>query len=314
MDDVFNKLTTLRHGSTGAKCGSTHHQGEHTSTHAKPVEVAGVVMDYIEKKRLKDLDRIQGKNVFIETPHSSPSGKTRVSFNPCHSNIKPVHTHLARERFITLYQRTASDLQMKSLTVDSNDFSVLQSRFPELVIEPNHNKNKAKVTGPFVQIHALEEFLRSTTSNSSSPRRTNSTHAARRRVSSTSPVHSKQTEEESCAICMDTITATEKKTLPCKHSFCKDCLKMAFMYKPVCPTCGVLYGTLTGTQPDGGTMDVTKHKTSLPGYEKYGTIVIHYYIPDGIQTVRTERMFALSNMFLNAAFHHCSCCSFSIFC
>lgn len=82
---------------------------------------------------------------------------------------------------------------------------------------------------------------------------------------------------------MDTIKAAEKKTLRCKHSFCRDCLKQAFAYKPVCPTCGELYGTLTGTQPEGGKMDVARNSSSLPGYEKYGTIVIHYYIPSGTQ-------------------------------
>uniref|UniRef100_A0A3Q0RYZ1 E3 ubiquitin-protein ligase n=1 Tax=Amphilophus citrinellus TaxID=61819 RepID=A0A3Q0RYZ1_AMPCI len=92
--------------------------------------------------------------------------------------------------------------------------------------------------------------------------------------------------KESCPICMETIVTKQKKTLRCKHSFCEECLKKAFEYKPVCPTCGELYGTLKGIQPDGGTMNITKNSSSLPGYEKYGTIVIHYNIPSGIQKVR----------------------------
>ncbi|ROL51443.1 putative E3 ubiquitin-protein ligase DTX3 [Anabarilius grahami] len=47
--------------------------------------------------------------------------------------------------------------------------------------------------------------------------------------------------------------------------------------------CGEIYGNLTGTQPKGGTMTVSRDRSSLPGYEKYGTIVISYYIPSGYQ-------------------------------
>ncbi|XP_024909169.1 E3 ubiquitin-protein ligase DTX3L-like [Cynoglossus semilaevis] len=56
-----------------------------------------------------------------------------------------------------------------------------------------------------------------------------------------------------------------------------------FQYKPVCPTCGQIYGTLTGNQPEGGSMTVTTNSSSLPGYEGYGTIVIQYDISSGIQ-------------------------------
>ncbi|XP_071771288.1 uncharacterized protein LOC139924207 [Centroberyx gerrardi] len=281
MDDVFTKLSTLRRGSTSAKNGSTNHQDDHISTHVKPVEVAGVVMTYIEQKHSKELNRIQGNRFLIErqhsqrTPHNNPTGKTTVTFKPCHRNINPVHANLVRERFVTFYQRIASDLQIKSLTVDPHDLKDLQRRFTELLIEPKHGKYEATVTGAFVQIVALEEFL--------SPRHRSSTHTPSSRISSTSHTHSKQPEEESCAICMDAMKTTEKETLRCKHSFCRGCLKQAFEYKPVCPTCGELYGALTGTQPQGGKMDVTKDKSSLPGYEKYGTITIHYYIPSGIQ-------------------------------
>ncbi|XP_035513572.1 probable E3 ubiquitin-protein ligase DTX3 [Morone saxatilis] len=104
------------------------------------------------------------------------------------------------------------------------------------------------------------------------------------RASGPSPARSKEPEDEPCPICMEPIVATEKKTLNCKHSFCRDCLKTAFNYKPVCPTCGQLYGVLKGTQPDGGKMEVTRNASSLPGYEKYGTIIISYYIPSGTQT------------------------------
>uniref|UniRef100_A0A3Q3WEE4 E3 ubiquitin-protein ligase n=1 Tax=Mola mola TaxID=94237 RepID=A0A3Q3WEE4_MOLML len=104
-----------------------------------------------------------------------------------------------------------------------------------------------------------------------------------RRTSSPSPLHSKDTEDESCPICMETIEITEKETLECKHSFCRTCLKKAFKYKPVCATCGKVYGALTGTQPEGGTIRFSKMSIPLPGYDQYGTIIIQYDIPSGIQ-------------------------------
>uniref|UniRef100_A0A3B4X8N6 E3 ubiquitin-protein ligase n=1 Tax=Seriola lalandi dorsalis TaxID=1841481 RepID=A0A3B4X8N6_SERLL len=94
-----------------------------------------------------------------------------------------------------------------------------------------------------------EFLLKNTPSPSKSPV---SKGAASSRTSGPQPTHSKDPEDEPCLICMEQIVTREKETLRCKHSFCRDCLKRAFHYKPVCPTCGQLYGTLTGTQPEGG--------------------------------------------------------------
>uniref|UniRef100_H3CAI3 E3 ubiquitin-protein ligase n=1 Tax=Tetraodon nigroviridis TaxID=99883 RepID=H3CAI3_TETNG len=90
-------------------------------------------------------------------------------------------------------------------------------------------------------------------------------------------------EEEPCPICLESVDPTRRTTLECKHSFCAGCLGRAFLQKPVCPTCGRVYGVLRGTQPEGGRMEVSRTHSSLPGYEQYGTIVIRYSIPSGIQ-------------------------------
>ncbi|XP_023689564.1 probable E3 ubiquitin-protein ligase DTX3 isoform X2 [Paramormyrops kingsleyae] len=91
-------------------------------------------------------------------------------------------------------------------------------------------------------------------------------------------------EQETCPICLDILKMPNMKTLPsCHHSFCKDCLKMAFVSKPVCPVCGIVYGRLKGNQPVNASMDVSTMSTPLPGNEKYGTIIIRYYVPSGIQ-------------------------------
>lgn len=323
MEDMYMKLSTLqqhtpstkyenpapKQGTTSGKYEdsalmqasnanyeSSNHQGKHVSTPALQLEVDGIVMDYIKQKRSEEMDKIQGSDFWIVT-HSSPStarnnnaGKTAVIFKPRHRDISQARVHFIRERFITFYQRIATDLQVRTLDVHSHDYKVLQITFSKLVIEPERSKGKVKVIGSFVQILKLEDFVRggsSTSRGGQSPRHTSPLHIASGGATGISPTHSKQPEEdELCAICMDTIKM--KETLRCKHSFCKSCLKQAFEYKPVCPTCGLLYGALKGTQPEGGTMTVTKASSSLPGYEKCKTIVINYYIPNGIQKVRTQ--------------------------
>ncbi|XP_074134743.1 E3 ubiquitin-protein ligase DTX3L-like [Sminthopsis crassicaudata] len=89
-------------------------------------------------------------------------------------------------------------------------------------------------------------------------------------------------EEEECVICMEVIHY--KEVLPkCKHAFCGPCIREAMKHKPVCPVCQTSYGILKGNQPDG-TMTTSYRTSSLPGYNSYGTIVIHYDMRGGIQT------------------------------
>ncbi|KAK9966114.1 hypothetical protein ABG768_003242 [Culter alburnus] len=89
-------------------------------------------------------------------------------------------------------------------------------------------------------------------------------------------------EEETCAICMDSFT--NKKKLKCGHEFCRDCISASEKcLGSICPVCKEVYGTLEGNQPNG-TMNVTKSRSSLPGYPHYGTIEITYNIPSGVQT------------------------------
>ncbi|KAM6162457.1 E3 ubiquitin-protein ligase DTX3L [Erethizon dorsatum] len=89
-------------------------------------------------------------------------------------------------------------------------------------------------------------------------------------------------ETDMCSICMDTIS--NKFVLStCKHEFCAPCIKKSMSYKPVCPLCQTPYGVLTGNQPKG-TMSHSLIKTSLPGYDSCGTIVIRYRMEGGTQT------------------------------
>ncbi|XP_034025632.1 E3 ubiquitin-protein ligase DTX3L [Thalassophryne amazonica] len=251
-----------------------NHQQEASSVPAKPVVVPVDHMKYIQQYHKDELQQILGKSFSLETQHSN--GSVNVTIKPKHSAISPVHAALIRKRFITFYQRTVSDLQVTSFSVRQHDEKVLQERFPHLFFQSKHN-NEVTVIGHFLQIATLEEFLKAESTT------LNHKDVSRNKASRASSSRSKNSKVETCPICMDVIVLNKKETLRCKHSFCRDCLKEAFGYKPVCPTCGELYGTLIGTQPEGGRMNVTKVKSSLPGYEKYETIIIDYYIPSGIQ-------------------------------
>ncbi|XP_029998403.1 E3 ubiquitin-protein ligase DTX3L [Sphaeramia orbicularis] len=253
--------------------------------HVQSVDVRGFVMAYIEQKRTAALKQILGNSCRIETRRdSSPGGEVKVTFKPLHSDVRAVQVDFVRQRFITFYQRTASDLQVISVPHDHQD---LQRRFPELLFKPSTNKHQLTVTGPFVHVSKLKDFMQNKSHvqnmHKVSPMHKAAVNRPTRTLSDPLPTQSKDPEDESCPICMETIVQSAKETLRCKHSFCKDCLRKAFEYKAVCPTCGQIYGTLTGTQPEGGRMDVTTDPSALPGYEQYGTITIHYRIPGGIQ-------------------------------
>ncbi|KAI8499429.1 hypothetical protein Bbelb_224800 [Branchiostoma belcheri] len=84
-----------------------------------------------------------------------------------------------------------------------------------------------------------------------------------------------------CSICMSGIT--DPKSLPCKHTFCRECIDKALSYKSQCPMCNTIVGELKGDQPSGSMTWEIYLGTRLPGYENCGAIVINYYFPDGIQ-------------------------------
>lgn len=94
----------------------------------------------------------------------------------------------------------------------------------------------------------------------------------------------KPDDDDFCCICMDSFT-NPKTLTKCSHSFCRECIDEHFKYKPVCPVCSVVYGVITGNQPEGHMSDSIS-KINLPGYQQYNTIVVSYGFIDGTQTVR----------------------------
>lgn len=85
-----------------------------------------------------------------------------------------------------------------------------------------------------------------------------------------------------CSICMD-IKKTPKNLQKCGHTFCTECIELAFQYKPACPICGMIYGKVTGDQPPGS-ISIGKSIFKLEGFnDSNGSIVVTYIFEDGWQ-------------------------------
>ncbi|XP_077863778.1 uncharacterized protein LOC144348159 [Saccoglossus kowalevskii] len=95
-----------------------------------------------------------------------------------------------------------------------------------------------------------------------------------------SKMHSKK--KGTCDICTDEDILIRMLTC-CKYPLCDQCAMKHFSANAKCPSCQNVLFQYVGDQPAGGAMTWARETSSLPGYEKYGTIVIYYDIPDGFQ-------------------------------
>ncbi|XP_060763256.1 E3 ubiquitin-protein ligase DTX3L [Neoarius graeffei] len=288
----FKDMNTFFESSSKEKkkdqCGGNKEKSrvhEHTSGSMKsassaqvePVEIDSVIMNYIQEKYSAELNKIKPPKVIMQVD------KKQVTFCSQDTEHGTVFAQLARERFVTFYQKIATGLQSRSYSFDATQIQPLLAKFPDLLLSPEQKPSEITLTGRFISLERFEQFWKSPPERSS-PRQINSTVDMSASASSHAGQNKTINKEETCSICLEQMGKSQMRTLEkCKHSFCKDCIKRAFEVKPVCPTCGVIYGALKGTQPKGGKMKVTYDKLSLPGYENYGTIIIHYVIPDGIQ-------------------------------
>ncbi|KAH3732671.1 Ci-Rhysin2/Deltex3-a [Pelomyxa schiedti] len=121
---------------------------------------------------------------------------------------------------------------------------------------------------------------------------------------SAAPRPKKGESEENCPVCLtELIDYASAPPLPegkkledcepeegvvqltkCGHFFHEECIKPVVEKNHLkCPICSTHYGIMTGNQPHG-TMHVrTDNSQRLPGYEKFGTIVVSYNFPSGTQ-------------------------------
>ncbi|XP_066509675.1 E3 ubiquitin-protein ligase DTX3L-like isoform X2 [Hoplias malabaricus] len=249
-------------------------------TPVEPVEIDAAVMHFIEEKHSAELQKIRQTGVGMKL-----CGKY-MTFPAGHTNQEEVQAQFARERFITLYQKIATSLRSQDYPLTSRQKQTVSTHCPELLLK-DEGKRAVTLTGSYLHLQRFERLFYRPSKRSSQKQNSHmdDVPAAVSSPASSPPSRTQpKDKEEICCICLETLVKSKSKTLEkCKHSFCRDCLKRAFEVKPVCPTCGVLYGAVTGTQPEGGTMSTARESLGLPGYERYGTIVIRYYIPSGTQ-------------------------------
>ncbi|XP_067296197.1 probable E3 ubiquitin-protein ligase DTX3 [Pseudorasbora parva] len=256
-------------------------QAQSDSLVVQTVKVDDIVIKYIHEKKLKDLHTIENRNAV-----SIKLYKSHVTFRS--NSGRNIQAQFAREQFIKLYQKISTGLQTRTFVYNPKIIAFCTADFPEILIKTD--QKQMKLTGSFICLERLETFLNGSAQHSmgrypqhQAPRKTKDDDTPYKQPVKPETL-TDQPKNETCPICLDLIKPNDCSVLTkCKHKFCKDCLARAFQLKPACPICGEIYGNLTGTQPKGGTMTVSRDSSSLPGYEKYGTIVISYYIPSGRQ-------------------------------
>ncbi|KTF88053.1 hypothetical protein cypCar_00041037 [Cyprinus carpio] len=264
-EDIYRKSVIRQTTCNGTRdLRQEERPAQRDSLEVEPVKVDDIVMDYIELIKSKELDIIKKRNAVIIKQDNG-----FVTF--LSKSGKSVHAQFAREQFITLYQKIATGLQTRAYYNSPGITALCQAKFPELVITHKDERR-------FQLIGSTRRDSQYQTPNKTKVYET----PYKQNVEQQKSIH--QAKDEACPICLEPLKTSECIVLPkCKHRFCKDCLKRAFQLKPTCPICGEIYGSLTGTQPKGGSMTVSWDSSSLPGYAKYGTILISYHIPSGRQ-------------------------------
>ena len=75
------------------------------------------------------------------------------------------------------------------------------------------------------------------------------------------------------------------------HFFHIDCLSLLINKKDnfKCPNCSIIYGILIGDMPKGTMTATISNYMHCDGFRKYGTIIIDYYFPSGMNYSGTSR-------------------------
>ena len=100
------------------------------------------------------------------------------------------------------------------------------------------------------------------------------------------------TREPKCSMCMNMNKDSVYRN-NCGHWFCKSCKKRFIEKAMMCPVCKK-ENLFRGNQPVGYITWRTESNNPLPGYEKYGTIVITYNFNEGIQGIVESILLAYS--------------------
>uniref|UniRef100_A0A6B2L5W1 RING-type E3 ubiquitin transferase n=1 Tax=Arcella intermedia TaxID=1963864 RepID=A0A6B2L5W1_9EUKA len=101
-------------------------------------------------------------------------------------------------------------------------------------------------------------------------------------------VYMNDVDDDDCPICMESLGKIKPNpgVLPCSHSFCIPCLYHCFKDNfLICPICKKRFGVVSGNMPPGE-LKIEKlppGNQSISGYESFGTIIVKFHFPDGIQ-------------------------------
>uniref|UniRef100_UPI00398ECDCA E3 ubiquitin-protein ligase DTX3L n=1 Tax=Pristiophorus japonicus TaxID=55135 RepID=UPI00398ECDCA len=321
IDEIHAKLLKLKNRASGAEATRSSGAESARSSDARSsgtitcaslsspkcdssLSVNEKILNYVEVIYGSDLQRIE-KDYNVQRL-KCPAGKDTISVMFIQKKTK-LPCPDAKEKFISLYQPIATNLMFISVpftnigrgTTKKDIETFVQNKLPKVLV--TFNDTELALMGNPIDVKEVETALYfntcldynfksnqldtcavsdSTDSNRTPPLspdyKPNSNSAA-----ASSKLESKD-EDTTCPICLDEIE--DRDTLKkCKHSFCKECIKVAFKTKSACPICGEVYGEIRGNQPDGSRMTFRNLPMSLPGYEKSDIIEINYTVPDGIQ-------------------------------
>ncbi|XP_043933607.1 probable E3 ubiquitin-protein ligase DTX3 isoform X2 [Protopterus annectens] len=255
-----------------------------------------MIMSYISEIYAEQLANL-ADDCGVRIIKREESGVLKLNFVP-ERQKSGINVYQARERFITFYQQIATNLELKRTDLTSLEICTsIRKMFPKILFMVDHDM--LVLMGPPVHVmeacKILSQGFRQTSRRDVQSSSTAAFHASASSLHRSQPLQNERNgfqackqnsslEDSMCPICLDKIDQLNKETLQqCKHSFCKNCIKESFKLKPACPVCGVMYGKLTGNQPKNGHVTIDTKVYSLPGYESYNTIMLTYYIPDGIQ-------------------------------
>ncbi|XP_007890397.1 E3 ubiquitin-protein ligase DTX3L [Callorhinchus milii] len=301
IDEIHTRLLKLK----AVSCSVNPSAALSAPNHHAELCIDKIYFDYISAICSNQLRNIEQEcNVAIKK--TEIAGTCKIEF---HSVSKSkMMSSAAKDRFITLYQRVATNFDLKTIelrnfskeTTEKGIRAFLQKEYPKVVVEfkgpkltlagsPSETKRaEIALLSNKCQGNRLKSATNAAASNmditdsSTKPLSSPSHHKTKSISAAASSKLDSKAEDKTCPVCLDEIN--ERETLKkCKHSFCRECIKAAFRVKSACPICGEVYGELMGNQPQAGTMKSYTTGIHLPGYEKYDTIVINYAIPDGIQ-------------------------------
>ena len=97
--------------------------------------------------------------------------------------------------------------------------------------------------------------------------------------------------EPKCSMCMN-LNRDPVYPVNCGHYFCKSCTRR-FIEKTICPVCKK-ENLCRGNQPVGHMTWRSESYSSLPGHEKFGTILLTFNFHSGIQGIVELILLAIS--------------------